>query len=284
MTQPQRTIGGEARIEGVGLFTGTAASAVIRPAPVNHGMVFVRADLARRRQREIPVHVRNVTYRARRTALNSDHAGIETCEHILSAAMAAGLDNARIEVRGPEVPMADGSAEPFVKAIEEAGVVEQETERDTWRLTETIRVGDAHSWIEASPVRSEHLILSYALDYGEGAPISPHGVVYAVAAESFREVIAPARTFVLDHELADLQASGMCQHLSPLELLVIGAGGPLGDKDYRFPDEPAKHKVLDILGDLALLGRPVWARVHGHRSGHALNHALVREIVRRMGP
>ena len=281
MTGNQWTLRGEATIDGPGLFLGRPATVTFKPAPLDHGVALYRTDLVTDGQpARIPALVENVAYRARRTVLGSGAAAVETCEHVLSAAAGLGIDNLRVEVTGPELPMTDGSALPFVEALESAGLQEQDRPRRFLRIREPITVGTGEIWIQAMPSDDDVLSVSYDLDYGPNTPIRPHVATYELVAGSYVASIAPARTFVLESELLALQRDGLCRHLTPRELLVIGPDGPLGGLDYRFPDELARHKVLDIIGDLVLLGRPVVGRIRAYRSGHALNQALVRELGR----
>ena len=277
----KRTIGGDAELEGRGLFTGAHVRLRLRPAPPDHGLVLYRMDLTvDQRPLPIPVRGENVIYSQRRTMLKHGPASVETCEHVLGAVGALGIDNLRIEVWGPEMPITDGSALPFVIALRGAGIQQQEGERRAPRtLPKPLTVG-TYPRIDVAPVEGQSLRVSYDLDYGPGSPIRPQCVDYELDAETFETAIAPARTYVLEEELVALQRDGLCLHLSPAELLVIGPDGPLGGKTYRFPDELARHKVLDIIGDLMLLRRPLAGHVRAYRSGHALNHALVREVNR----
>lgn len=279
MSVPQRTLAGPVSIQGRGLFSGESVTLTLAPAPADHGIVLVRSDLEPNPGAWIPAIARNVVHRRRRTALRSGPAAVETCEHLLSALAAMGVDNVRAEVSAQEMPMGDGSALPFVDAIEAAGLAELQASRQApFVLDRVVRLGDASAWIEASPSDDGTLTVSYSLDYGPGAPLNPQAFTYAVAEDSYSTEVAPARTFVVDGELEVLQAAGLCRHLSPAELMVVGNAGPRGGMAYRFVAEPARHKVLDIIGDLALLGAPMIVNVHGYRSGHALNQALVRRL------
>lgn len=277
-SEPQQTIDGDAELEGRGLFTGAHVRLRLRPAPSDHGLVLYRMDLAADQgPQPIAVRSQNVIYRQRRTMLRQGAASVETCEHVLSAVTALGIDNLRIEVWGPEMPMADGSALPFVVALQDAGIRQQAGDRRTRMCLQPLTVG-SEPRIDVGPAEGRCLSVSYDLDYGPASPIRAQCFSYELDAETFASAVAPARTYVLEHELAALQRQGLCRHLTPDELLVIGPHGPLGGMEYRFPDEPARHKVLDIIGDLALLGRPLAGRVRAYRSGHALNQVLVRAV------
>lgn len=276
--EPQQTIGGDAELEGRGLFTGAHVRLRLRPASSDHGLVLYRMDLAADQgPQPIAVRSQNVIHRQRRTMLRQGGASVETCEHVLSAVTALGIDNLRIEVWGPEMPMADGSALPFVSALQDAGIRQQSGERRSRTRLQSLTVG-SEPRIDVELAEGRCLSVSYDLDYGPGSPIRAQCFSYELDAETFAGAVAPARTFVLEDELAALQRQGLCRHLTPDELLVIGPDGPLGGMEYRFPDELARHKVLDIIGDLAVLGRPLAGRIRAYRSGHALNQALVRAV------
>jgi UDP-3-O-acyl N-acetylglucosamine deacetylase len=281
VTVNQQTVRREATIGGRGLFTGHPVTVSFLPAPLDHGVVLYRMDTVSDGQpAPIPALVKNVAYRVRRTVLGSGGATVETCEHVLSAAAGLGIDNLRIEVWGPEMPMMDGSALPFVEALRSAGLQDQDGPRRFLRIAEPLTVGNDQVMVQALPTDDEVLSVSYDLDYGPIPPISPQVVTHELAPGSYVANIAPARTFVLEAELRAMQRDGMCRHLTPSELLVIGRDGPLGAMEYRYPDELARHKVLDVIGDLALLGRPLIGWIRAYRSGHALNQARVREVYR----
>ena len=279
----QHTIRNMVDISGRGLFLGQPVTVTFKPAPIDHGVVLYRVDGALGdRPHQIPAGVHNVAHWARRTVLGVGDFAVETCEHVLSAVAGLGIDNLRIDVAGPEMPMIDGSALAFVTALESVGLQDQGGIRRCFTITSGVTVGDDHAWIEASPGDENALTISYDLDYGLGVAIRPQIANYEFDVSDYASSIAPARTYVLESELQALQEDGLCLHLTPNELLVIGGRGPLAGKEYRFSDELARHKVLDIIGDLQLLGRPVRGRIRAYRSGHALNQELVRELASRL--
>jgi UDP-3-O-acyl-N-acetylglucosamine deacetylase len=193
-----------------------------------------------------------------------------------------GVTDVMVEVSGPEIPIGDGSALPFVEMIKTAGVVEVgATSRPTARVMEAIVIEDGATRIEAHPTERAGLELTYRLEYPAGSPIPAQEasifVPLGLPAEGYAEEIAPARTFCLQAEAEAMRKMGMFGHLTPKEMLVIGADGPI-DNAYRFADEPARHKLLDLLGDLALCGRPVVGRVIATRTGHSHNHAMAAKL------
>jgi len=274
----QQTINHDVEFEGRGLFTGEPASMRVRPGEPDTGIWFIRTDQSP--PVSIAARIENVSKRARRTSLKNGTVAIETVEHCLSACAGLGLDNLRIELTGNEVPALDGSCLPFVERLRSGGIAEQDAIRDVCTIREVVRVVDGDSELLALPPldpRSEHLEIVYDLDYGSDTPIGRQTYRVLVTPETFEANIAPARTFVLEREAEELRAAGLGLHLSYDELLVIGRDGPIQNR-LRFPDECVRHKVLDLIGDLALFGRSLAGRVHARKSGHALNHELVRAL------
>lgn len=275
MNPSQKTIVRETSVSGRGLFTGEEVTVTFRPAPPGHGIVFIRTDLGR--SVPIPALVSNITKRARRSTLRNGADAIETVEHCMSALHGLGIDNIIIEVTGGEMPGLDGSALLYVRAIEDAGITEQAAEKQFLRISEPIEVSDGTSTlIAASPDADEFQIL-YNLDYGSQGPIGRQLFSYRLG-DDYAATIAPARTFVLKHEAEMLRQRGLGLHLKPGDVLVLDADGPI-DTQLRFPDECVRHKVLDLLGDLYLLGCSIRGKVIAYRSGHALNHMLVRRLL-----
>lgn len=278
LTEYQHTIAEESTCEGRGLFMGEPVKVRFKPAPVNHGIVFVRTDLQEAGQPvRIPALVSNVTRRQRRTTLRRGAVAIETTEHCMSALAGLGIDNAVVEVDGPELPGGDGSANVFIEAILEAKPVAQDSPRRIVKVNEPITVHDGDAMLAALPSEQPVMQIIYDLDYGEGSPIPRQVTTVNLDPESYLKNIAPARTFVLESEVKLLQAGGMGAHLTEKDLLVIGNNGPLGN-EMRFSNEPSRHKTLDLIGDLALLGARIHGRIVAYKSGHALNHQLARRL------
>lgn len=271
---PQKTIAGEASVSGRGLFTSAEATLTFKPAPVGHGIVFVRTDLSR--PVRIPALVQHVTKRSRRTAIKSGADAVETIEHCMSAVAGLGLDNLEIEVTGPEVPGMDGSCLPFIEALNKAGIVDQPAERQFLTISTPIEVRDGSATIIASPPTADEFEIFYDLDYGNIQPVGRQLFAYSLAAD-FPKEIAPARTFVTKAEAEMLQSRGLGLHLQAGDVLVLDTNGPIGT-EYRFPNECVRHKVLDLIGDMYLLGCPIKGKIVAHKSGHSLNHAMVRKL------
>jgi len=200
-------------------------------------------------------------------------------EHVLAALAGLGIDNCEVWCDQPEMPGGDGSALPFVEALQGAGLVELGAPRARRVVQQVVRLGTPDSWIEARPARRPGTHLCYELDYGPQSPIArqAHGVW--LSPEVFCRELAPCRTFMLREEAEWLLAQGFGRRASPRDLLVFGPGGPI-DNSLRFPNECARHKVLDMVGDLAL-GQAHWiGEFRAYRSGHRLNAELVHRLIK----
>jgi UDP-3-O-acyl N-acetylglucosamine deacetylase len=266
----------------VGLITGQPVQVRFVPAAENTGLTLVRVD--RRERLVIPARPDRVTATARRTTLGGPTTGITLVEHALAALAGLRIDNCRIEVHGPELPGLDGSAGGFVTALQSAGIVEQSASRPIVAPTDplTLREADATiTWHPPAPGAGIALIVSYMVNYGPRSPIAPQRFTCRVTPATFCREIASCRTFLLETEALELRNQGIGRHLSSGDLLVFGPRGPI-DTSMRFADEPARHKVLDVLGDLALCGCDLAGHVVAYRSGHALNVALAAAAVARL--
>lgn len=269
-------------LRGTGLFTSASAAITIEPSD-SGGLRFVvddaplEATLANRT--EAPVHPAFARGSARSTNLarpGEEVPTVATIEHLLAACAGLGVWHASLRLEGPEVPIGDGSAREFVamlKGLDSARI-------EPIVLAEPISVERGDSKIEALPASlDEPATYSYQLDYGSDAAIKPQLAQWVVGdRDAFREEIAPARTFCLQAEAQAMRAAGMFAAFSPADLLVVGDDGEPLENSWRFDNEPARHKLLDLIGDLALLGRPLHARIIATRSGHALTHELSAKI------
>ena len=261
----------------MGLHTGAAATLRVGPAPADSGVVFVRTDLPGKPR--IPISVDRVVDRGRRTALAEGAAEIHTVEHLLSACHGMQVDDLVVEIDGVEVPGMDGSALPFAEMLKRAVPVEipDAPRRELLlRGPEGVVERGTDATLSALPW-DRGLQLSYTLDYGPGAPFAPQHVSLGVTPEAYMAEIAPARTFVLEIEAKKLREMGLGKGATTENTLVIGPGGP-ADNRLRFPDEYARHKTLDLMGDLFLLGADLKAHVTAVRSGHGANASLVKRL------
>lgn len=274
----QRTIARQGSVEGIGLHSGEFVTVVFKPAPADHGMVFVRTDLPG--APSIRAHPDRLCQRMRRTAMAQGDVEVHTTEHFLSAAYGLGLDNLVIEINGVELPGLDGSALEFAKCLSEAGIVDQDTARRDYNLNETITVvvGDAH--LVAMPY-PEGLKITYTLDDHGGALKGAQMVEIEVNETNFMKHIAPARTFCLAKEVEALRAMGLGKGANYQNTCVFD-GEKVVDNELRFHDEPARHKMLDLIGDLAHTTRRVNCHIIAMRSGHRENMALVQELNKRI--
>ena len=271
----QHTIQREAELSGRGLFTGFPVRARFHPAPIGSGVTFVRSDQPE--PVRISARLENLTKRARRTSLRNGTLAVETVEHCLAAIRGLDIDNVEVELDNAELPAGDGSSQPFVDALTQAGIQEQDAERVSINITQPLRAVEGDAELVIWPGEENQLDIIYELDYGPESPIGRQFHHYKVATESFAREIAPARTFVTDVEAAELRAAGMGTHLQYSDILVIGRDGPI-DNEFRFPNECVRHKILDLVGDLMLAGAFVCGKIYARKSGHSLNHELVRKI------
>lgn len=285
--RPQRTLARPAVVAGHGYWSGARVVVEFRPAPVGSGVVFVRDDLTPAAR--IPVTVDCQQPADRRTILSaelaasgsapSDAVSVEMVEHVLAALFGLGVDNCEVGVTAAEMPGCDGSALAFVQAIADAGLVAQEQPIEALVVAEPVRCESGDRWIEARPPIGPNLSVEYNLDYGPDSPLGAQWAVADVTPDQFAAELAPARTFVLEAEAEAIRAQGLAGHVSPRDLLIFGADGPI-DNTLRFADECARHKALDVVGDLALAGRPIVGHVVACRSGHRLNADLVRALLK----
>ncbi|MGJ8636991.1 MAG: UDP-3-O-acyl-N-acetylglucosamine deacetylase [Phycisphaerales bacterium] len=278
----QRTLKATATIQGTALFTATPSRCVIHPSEPNTGIAFLHdGSMIRVHPDSIstkPVHRAFASIPPRCSAL-TDNNSIKTVwlvEHILSALAGLGITNARIETNHHELPILDGSSRDFTNAILKVGIENQNTPIEQIRLTKPIRVEHNDSWIQASPADAPSY--RYTIDYGPTSPITQASVEWNNDPAEYTSRIAHARTFCLDHEAEALAEAGLFKHLDFSDMLVLGPNGPI-DNTLRDPHECALHKLLDLIGDVALLGSPICAKIEAHKSGHALAHTLVQEIV-----
>jgi UDP-3-O-[3-hydroxymyristoyl] N-acetylglucosamine deacetylase/3-hydroxyacyl-[acyl-carrier-protein] dehydratase len=272
----QRTIEREAELEGRGLFTGVPVRLGLRPAPPNTGLVFHRVDLGA--DARIPVTIQSVAKRFQRTALASGDVTVETAEHLLAALAGLHIDNLLVELDAPELPGCDGSAADYVRLLRQAGIVEQDADRPVLAINEPVTVQATGSVIAALPGPEDELTITYHLDYGDGAVIPPQLFHLRLNPDTFVEELAASRTFILAAEVEHLRQRGYGPEATYEDLLVFGAQGPINNT-LRFPDEPARHKVLDLVGDLFLMNCDVRGRIVAMQSGHTLNHRLIRRLL-----
>lgn len=294
----QQTLQRPAALSGVGLHTGVFADVRLLPAAEDFGIRFQRTDLPQAPL--IPADVSLVSEVIRGTTLQKNNVQIHTVEHLLAALAGMEIDNARIEINGPEIPILDGSALPFVAAIQQSGIQQQIKPRKPWKLRQTLLLEEPESgaWIKATP--AESLQITVSVDYQ--SPILGRQEVSLVQWRDFAMQIAPGRTFCFFHELEFLNKNGLIkggdlsnavvildrkvrsnevEYLSRLLNKSVPANlkpGILNPEKSRFPNEACRHKLLDLIGDLSLIGWPLLAHIQAHKPGHALNTGFARHV------
>jgi UDP-3-O-[3-hydroxymyristoyl] N-acetylglucosamine deacetylase len=267
----RRTLKTAVGCTGIGLHSGKPVRLELRPAPPGSGIRFRRTD----RSAEIKAAIGELHRLDHATTLGREGASIETVEHLLSALFALGVDDALVEIDGPEIPALDGSAAPFVILIHEAGTKPHKQAREFLKILRPVEVVRGAKWARLSP--ADHFRVSYTIGFDH--PLLRHQhASFRISPETFAEEIAPARTFGFLREVETLRRAGLALGGSLENAIVIGETGVLNNK-LRFEDEFVRHKILDAIGDLYLLGRPFLAAFSAHKSGHALNNRLLRELV-----
>jgi UDP-3-O-acyl N-acetylglucosamine deacetylase len=275
----QRTIARPAALTGVGFLTGAAVELCFHPAPPSTGVVFVRSDL--KPPVQIPARIEQVTGTQRRTTLGTPPAQVALVEHVLAALAGMRIDNCYVELNAPEPPGLDGSALRFVEALRQAGAVLQPARRAVCQVDAPVIVSQNGATLALHPGAEDELKVSYALDYGLHSPIARQLCTQRVTPQNFLNDVASSRTFILESEAEELRRQGLGARTTAADLLVFGRRGPI-DNRLRFADEPARHKILDIIGDLSLLGRDLYGHLVAYRSGHPLNIELVRKLKERL--
>lgn len=274
----QQTIAGRTSVTGFGYWSGQDVRIEFRPAAVNAGITFVRADLGPQVRIAAAIELRIDV--PRRTNLRRGRAEVHMVEHVLAALAGLEIDNCEVWTDQPEMPGCDGSAAPFVDALLRAGVVDQGVEARRLRVTDRVRVVEGDCWIEARPSAAGQFHIEYQLDYPRHNVIGRQVARTVITPERFRSELAPCRTFVLQSEADEMMRQGMGLRVTPRDLLVFDEAGPVENR-LRYPNECARHKALDVLGDLALAGCRMVGEFVACRSGHRLHAALTRQLVER---
>ena len=267
----QHTLAAPVVCTGVGLHLGEMTRVSILPAPANSGRHFVRTDIG---DQIIPAEVSTVSQTQLSTQLESSGQAVRTVEHLLAALWAAGVDNARIEIDGPEVPLMDGSSRDWIVPIRSVGMVEQSAERICGKLDEPVIVRDGDAYVMAVP--SSELRFSYGIDFPTAA-IGNQWYSWSPAAGDFEQLVAPARTFAMAHQIEGLRSQGLIKGGSLENALVCDQSDWL-NPPLRFANEPARHKLLDLVGDLSLLGVLPTMHVTAYRASHSLHVQLARQL------
>ena len=296
----QRTIEKPVSFSGIGLHTGNPSTITFNPAPDNYGFKFVRTDLEG--SPEIPALIEYVTDIARGTTITYNGASVHTVEHVLAALVGLEIDNCKIELDANEPPIGDGSALPYTEVLLQAGFVEQKTPKDYIIIDQTVRYVNESKQSEIVALPNDDFRITVMIDYQNSALASQHSGLFDLQSEFLKE-FAPARTFcfltevemlheqglirggsldnavvIVDKDMSDEELSAMLHRFNIGQNAVLGHNGILNNKMLRFKNEPARHKLLDMLGDLALIGLPIKGQILAARPGHAVNIEFAKKI------
>lgn len=271
--QFESTLQSPVTAHGIGLHHGVPSSVRITPAPQGTGIVFVRTDLERF---EIPASFQYVARVSYATSLQRRGVLISTTEHLLSALYSMEIDNAYIEIDNLEVPILDGSSLPWVQLIKEAGIKRLRRQRRYLRLKREVAVEGNGKRIRILP--SDRFVLNCDV-YFEHPMVGRQRIAFGMTPDQYAEHISAARTFGFEQELDQMRNMGLIRGASLENAVCFTANGVLNPEGLRYPDEPVRHKVLDLIGDLALIGRPILGEVIAERAGHAMHVALVAKIM-----
>ena len=276
--QNEHTLSRVAIIAGMGLHTGVTVRMVVRPAASGTGIVFVRSDIKDRDNR-VAALAHNVTKTQLGTVItNAAGVSVSTIEHVMAAFSALGVDNVHVELDGPEVPIMDGSSLPFVQLLDQAGFRRQMMPQSCIEILKPVTVTEGDKSASLSPC--DRFEVRFEVDF-PGTPIGHQAIDLAITEDSFRNELAAARTFGFLDGVEALRAAGLARGGSLDNAIVIDGDHILNDGGLRFDTEFARHKALDAIGDLYVLGMPIMGRFEGIRAGHGLNNALVRELLSR---
>jgi UDP-3-O-acyl N-acetylglucosamine deacetylase len=272
----QSTLARPVSVAGFGYFSGRDVQVEFWPAAENSGITFVRHDIGPAAR--VPALAILRVDAPRRTNLELNGIRVEMVEHVLAALAGLRIDNCEVWVDAPELPGCDGSSQAFVEALDAAGIVEQRSPIRQIVVNNTVRVGGDDCWIEAQPPRGAGLSITFELDYGPHTAIGRQTYAVDLTPASFRRELAACRTFILNEVAQAMLAEGRGQRVTTRDLLIFGAHGPI-DNTLRFPDECVRHKLLDVVGDLALTGCEIVGHVVACRSGHRLHAELAKRLL-----
>ncbi len=274
----QHTLAGPAVFAGVGIHTGAMVRVEVRPAPADHGLVFLRTDV-KDRDAAVPALGEAVCQTRLGTVIGNDvGVTVSTVEHLMAAFAALAIDNAVIALDGPEVPIMDGSSQPFIDALDKAGRRPQSAPRRYLEVLETVEVVEDDKRVTLSP--ADRFEMAFEILFDTPA-IGRQRIDLALDEQSFRRELADCRTFGFLHEVEALRAAGLARGGSLDNVVVIDNDQILNPEGLRRPDEFVRHKALDAVGDLYLLGAPLIGRYEGVYAGHGLNNAIVRALLAR---
>lgn len=271
----QHTIAVSCEIRGRGYWSGREVEVMIHPAPLGTGVRLVRSDLPSQPHCDAVVRYRHDANL--RTNLAQGKAKFQMVEHLMAAVAALEIDNCVCEINAEELPALDGSSLGFVEQLSSAGLIVQAAPMKQLVIRDRYRIGTMGGWVEATPAHAGESYFEYQLSFDDETPIAPQAFGIELTPDRFIREIAPARTFVTKAQADQIRASGMASHVTNQDLLVIGYDGPV-ENQYRFKNECARHKTLDLIGDLALAGVELIGRFTSFRGGHNLNGKLAHQL------
>ena len=277
-THKQTTLKGPATLSGIGVHSGNPAEITIRPAPANHGIAFLRTGTTHGNDRLIKAHHALVSATELCTVLGDVETGaVATVEHLMSALYGLGVDNALIEIDGPEMPILDGSALPFVQAIDQIGIATCDTPRRWLKILRHVRIEAGTSFAELRPI-DRGFRLDVEIDF-ESPVIGRSRKAMDLSPATYRREIAGARTFGMMRDVERYWKAGFALGASLENTVAVGETAVVNPEGLRFQDEFVRHKILDAIGDLYLIGRPLLAAYSAFRSGHGMNNQLLRALL-----
>ena len=273
----QHTLAKSVRMEGIGLHTGSPAQVVLHPAPAGSGLVFTRSDRSDAEDLSlVPAHVDHVVDTRLATSIGNSSWTVSTIEHLLAALQGLELDNITIDVDGNELPILDGSAAPWMEALDDAGRVSQEAPRRVMEILAPVEVREGDRCVRLCPGKG--LSVSAAIEF-DHPMVGRQEYVVQINPETFRREIGWARTFGFFSSLEALRRMGLIRGGSLENAVVFGPSGVINTEGLRVRDEPVRHKILDIIGDLSLLGLPLRGTVEAEQPGHSLTRRLVTKVL-----
>ena len=272
----QKTISKSTTTHGVGLHSGAVAKLTFYPAPPNHGIVFRRVDQAK--PNEIPAHFELVSTTELATRLTNDHVSVTTVEHLLSAFVGLSIDNVLVEVNKEEIPIMDGSAAVFTHLLNEAGIVEQDQPKKFIKILKPCKVGDDNAWASLEPFDGYRI--KFTIEFNHPLfKAGPQWIEFHLNAANYSEEISSARTFGFMKDLEALKARNLAKAGGISNAIVLDDLKVVNPEGLRFQDEMVRHKVLDALGDLSLMGGTLIGAFSGYKSGHRLTNQLLRKLM-----
>ncbi len=268
----QRTLKRETTFEGIGLHTGRHATVKLKPAPRDSGIIFTRLD----KIMQIRSHIGAVSDTAYATTLGNGVVKIRTVEHILSALAGLGIDNAIIEINGPEIPILDGSSTELVSIILKAGIAKQAKKRPFLRVTKPLCMTDGHSEVTVFPYDGTRI--TYRIEFNHHL-LDEQSLSIDLNEETFITEIAPARTFGFLKDVEYMMANGLAKGGSLNNAIILSDRGVMNPSGLRFKDEFVRHKILDLIGDFSMIGFPIYGHIFANRAGHSTNLKFMKKLL-----